>query len=100
MILYNVTIQVDPSIQQEWLSWMKEEHIPEVMSTGCFTEYKFWELLDTEATSGPTYAAQYMATSKENYEAYNERFAPEMRKKGTDKWGDRFIAFRTVMKSV
>jgi hypothetical protein len=27
-------------------------------------------------------------------------FAPEMRQKGLDKWGDRFIAFRTLMKIV
>jgi hypothetical protein len=97
MILYNVTIQVDPSIHEEWLQWMKEEHIPEVMSTGLFTEYKFWRLLDQDESSGPTYAAQYITVSKIDYMKYVEHFAPAMRKKGTDKWGDRFIAFRTVM---
>lgn len=100
MILYNVTIQVDPSIQEEWLSWMKAEHIPEVMATGLFTEYKCWQLLDLENTSGPTYAVQYIATSRENYQTYIDQFATEMRKRGTDKWADRFIAFRTVMQAV
>ncbi|MFN5334000.1 MAG: DUF4286 family protein [Bacteroidota bacterium] len=100
MILYNVTIQVDPSIQDDWLIWMKEEHIPDVMSTGCFTEFRFWRLVDLEESSGPTFAAQYIAGSNENYSMYIERFAPEMRKRGYEKWGDRFIAFRTVMEQV
>lgn len=100
MILYNVTIQVDPSIQKAWLEWMKEEHIPEVMSTGLFLEYKFWRILDLGENSGPTYAAQYIAGSKYEYDMYIDKFASEMRKKGIDRWGDRFIAFRTVMEQV
>ncbi len=36
MILYNVTVALDPAIETEWLAWMQQEHIPEVMATGCF----------------------------------------------------------------
>ena len=97
MILYNVTIQVDPLIQEAWLIWMKEEHIPDVMSTGLFTEYKFWRLLDLDEASGPTYAAQYIAGSRGDYDRYIEQFASEMRRRGYEKWGDGFIAFRTLM---
>jgi hypothetical protein len=100
MILYNVTVQVDPSIEDAWLCWMKSEHIPEVMSTGLFTDFRFWQLLDVETTSGPTYAVQYFAQSKKDYETYIEQFAGDMRKRGADKWADRFIAFRTVMQAV
>jgi DNA gyrase inhibitor GyrI len=53
-----------------------------------------------ETTSGPTYAIQYFAQSKKDYETYIEQFAGDMRKRGADKWADRFIAFRTVMQAV
>ena len=36
-IVYNVTIKVNTSIATDLLSWLKEEHIPEVIATGCFT---------------------------------------------------------------
>jgi hypothetical protein len=100
MILYNVTVQTDPSIHEAWLLWMKTEHIPDVMATGCFSEFRFWRLLETDENSGPTYAAQYIAASKEAYTRYIEVFAPEMRRRGMERWGDRFIAFRTVMEHV
>jgi hypothetical protein len=38
MILYNVTVSIDPAIHEEWLEWMKVKHIPDVMNTGCFIE--------------------------------------------------------------
>ena len=48
MIVYNVTCNVGSHLAEEWLKWMQEEHIPEVMQTGCFTECKILKLL-TEA---------------------------------------------------
>ena len=36
MIIYNVTITVEDDIKEDWLSWMKKEHIPEVIECGGF----------------------------------------------------------------
>lgn len=100
MILYNVTIQVDPSIDDAWLSWMKEEHIPDVLSTGLFTEAKCWRLLDHQEGAGATYAVQYLSPAISMYQQYIEQHAPRLRKKGQEKWGDKFIAFRTTMEQI
>jgi hypothetical protein len=40
MILYNVTVSIDESVEKEWLQWMKEVHIPDVMNTGLFVSSK------------------------------------------------------------
>ena len=40
MILYNITVNIDHDIHQEWLVWMKDIHIPDVLSTGLFIENK------------------------------------------------------------
>ena len=100
MIIYNVTIKITWPIQNEWLCWYKDEHIPEVMQTGCFTKYQMVQLLETDEEEGPTYAIQYYADTKEHYEKYIEEFAPSMRQKLVDKWGDQFIAFRSLMRLV
>ena len=97
MFIYNVTIKIAHSIHDEWLQWMKEVHIPEVMNTGCFEKFVFVRLLETDEEEGPTYAVQYYASSKAGYNRYIELYAPALRKAGMDKWGDRFIAFRTLM---
>ena len=40
MILYNVTVNVDEQICNEWLSWMREIHVPDILATGLFLETK------------------------------------------------------------
>jgi len=100
MLIYNVTIKVDHSIAADWLHWLKEEHIPEVIGTGCFTTATVLELLENADEEGLTYAIQYRAATKEDYDRYIDLHANLLRQKSFDKWGDRFMAFRTLMKIV
>ena len=41
----------------------KEEHIPEVMSSGQFSDYKFFRLLEQDETDGVTYIIQYFSST-------------------------------------
>ncbi len=100
MIIYNVTVKVHGSIETEWLAWIKEIHAPEVIATECFNDYKILRLLEIDDSEGPTYAIQYFAESKSLYNRYAEKYAPELRNRSFEKWGDKFIAFRSVMQIV
>jgi hypothetical protein len=100
MIIYNVTIKADHSIAAEWLDWMKKEHIPDVIATGCFTQARIFHLFEADDEEGITYVVQYHADSLYSYNQYITEFADEIRKRGIDKWGNKFIAFRTVMRVV
>src|SRR5688572_15188549 len=100
MIIYNVTVKVENAIAASWLNWLKEEHIPDIIATGCFTHASVARLIETDDTEGPTYAVQYHTESKALYNRYITQFADEMRKKAFDKWGNQFIAFRSVMEVV
>ncbi len=100
MILYNITIKVEHSIAGSWKTWMLEEHMPEILSTGCFNSSRLLRLLEVDDADGPTYAAQFTAPSGEHYNRYISTFADGMRKKTLDKWGNRYIAFRSAMELV
>jgi Domain of unknown function (DUF4286) len=100
MFIYNVTIKVHSSIEEEWLQWLKQEHVPDVLATKCFTEATIVRLLEVDDSEGPTYATQYRAESKALYNQYVEKFAGSMRQKSFDKWGDKFIAFRSLMQVI
>ena len=100
MIVYNNTIKIDPFIVEAWLQWLLQEHIPEIMALGLFTEYKMFRLLEQDDAEGMTFVIQYFAPSLENYDQFTEEFAPALQRRSFDKWGDRFIAFRTVMEVV
>ena len=100
MFIYNVTIKIATEIATDWLIWTKEEHVPEVLATNCFSKATIVRLLEVDDSEGPTYAIQYLAESKGLYNHYIEKFAGEMLQKSFDKWGDRFIAFRSLMQVV
>lgn len=100
MIIYNVTIQTDNSIADAWLKWLKEEHIPEILATKCFTGATILQLLEVDDTDGPTYAVQYKAESKSNYNRYINLHAEKLRDKSFEKWGNNFVAVRTLLKIV
>ena len=100
MIIYNVTTKVNTSVHHEWLSWLKQEHIPDIINTGCFTSANILRLLETDDIDGPTYAIQYFAESKALYNIYIEKYAGHFRQKSFDKWGNQFIAFRSLMEVV
>ncbi|HVF96914.1 MAG TPA: DUF4286 family protein [Flavisolibacter sp.] len=100
MIIYNVTTKVDENIAAAWLQWLFDEHLPDIMNTGCFGSYKVVRLLEVDDSEGPTYAVQYNANSKADYNRYIEMFAPELRQRSIDKWGNGFISFRSLMQEV
>src|SRR6186997_871607 len=100
MIIYNVTVKVDPSIAVAWLKWLQDIHIKEIIATGCFTKAIILKLLEVDETDGITYAIQYFAEDLSAYERYISTHAASMRNKGLEKWGDKFIAFRSLMEVV
>ncbi len=100
MIIYNVTIKVDPSIKNTWLEWMISTHIPEVLRTGCFEKYQLSKILETDERDGFTFTIQYYTQSISNYQKYVSNHSALLGKRLIDKWGEKFTAFRTVMEVV
>ncbi|WP_159799880.1 DUF4286 family protein [Flavobacterium sp. MK4S-17] len=97
MIIYNVTINIDDSVHEQWLRWMQEKHIPEMLGTGMFTEAKMVKVLIVEESGGTTYSVQFFTESKEKLEQYYNDFAPRMREEGARLFGDKMLAFRTEL---
>ena len=100
MILYNVTVNIDPEVHEDWLNWMKNTHIPDVLNTGLFIENKFLRVLNTEEGEGFTYSIQYFLETIEHYEDYKSLFAPALQAEYNKRYQNRFVAFRTLLETV
>jgi hypothetical protein len=99
MVLYNVTIILDEEIHTDWLFWMKQQHIPEVMATSCFVSYRMLKVLDSP-NEGVTYCIQYIADTQEKYDEYLTRFAPALRAAFPERFSNKFVIYRTFMEFV
>ena len=101
MIIYNVTCNIPEEIEQEWLHWMKNEHIPEVISTEKFTSFKILKLLTVvDGNEGVNYALQYFCNTLADFDDYDEIFAPALRAKTANKYGEKVLTFRTLLQEV
>ena len=76
MLLYNVTVKVEAEIEAEWLAWMQQTHIPEVLATGMFVKNQFLRLISQQEDEGQTYAVQYYCESSELLDEYMHSHAP------------------------
>ncbi|MCF1190124.1 DUF4286 family protein [Mangrovimonas sp. AS39] len=96
MLIYNVTLNVDESVHDQWLLWIKN-HIPKVLATGHFTAAKLIKVLVDEEMGGVTYSVQYHAKSRTHLENYYENDAPILRQEGLKLFADKVLAFRTEL---
>mgnify|MGYP006086052255 CR=1 FL=1 len=96
MILYNVTVSIDKAIHLDWLNWMRLTHIPDVMSTDCFTECRI-SRVHGEEEGGMTFAISYIAPTQEKYDEYQEKHAAGLQKDHATKYAGKIAAFRTLL---
>lgn len=100
MIIYNVTINIDESLHDQWLNWMQQKHINDVLATGKFFKAKLLKVLVEEEMGGITYSVQYFAHSKDMLERYYKEDATKLRLEGLNLFGHKMLAFRTELEVI
>ncbi len=100
MIIYNVTINIHESVHDQWMTWMQEKHIKDVLSTRKFSSARMVKVLVEEEMGGSTYSIQYTTDSKATLEKYYLEDAPRLRQEGLALFGDKMLAFRTELELI
>ena len=100
MVIYNVTTHVESSIEESWLNWMKEKHIPEMLATKKFKTAKIFKIINENDKGGVSYAAQYQCDNKITLEQYLNDFAAKLREDSVNKFGERILSFMTELELI
>ena len=100
MIIYNVTTHVEPSIEKEWLVWMKQKHLLEMLATQKFIKAKIFKIISEEDQGGLSYAVQYYCKSKNVLDAYLKNDAKLLQEEGNKKFGSSILFFRTELQLI
>jgi hypothetical protein len=72
-VLYEVTLQVDPSLAAAVEDHMRRDHIPGILRTGCFERIRF------DRASPERFRTSYQARSEAELERYLQEHAPSFR---------------------
>src|SRR5215210_8046264 len=73
MLLYEVTLELEPSIADQVQTYMMLEHVPEIYATGCFQRIRFHQ------ASPLRLRTSYEAQGEDELEGYFREHAPRMR---------------------
>lgn len=107
MIVYQVNLAIAPDTEEEWLSWMRAHHIPDVMDSGYFRTWKLMKLLDGEDPDNlpadapadwPSFCIEYECDNREQLEAYFMKAAPALQADHTKRYEGRFYARRNILR--
>ncbi len=100
MILYNITINVTSDIEQDFISWMKSTHIPEVLATGMFVEHRFYRLLHESEDGSVNYSIQFFTETMDKMMEYERNHAPALRTKTRERYQDKAVSFRSLLETI
>ena len=100
MIIYNVTLKIAKSVRVEWLEWMKNKHIPDVMKTNMFVSSQISRILGEDETEATTYAIQYTCKDMKTLQEYQEKYALALQAEHSERYKDKYIAFRTLLEVI
>ena len=100
MLIYNVTVTIDREIESQWVKWMKETHIPDVMVTGMFLSYRMSHLLSHDHTDSEIYTIQYLTKDILHLQKYLDEFASTLQAEHKKLFEGKYAVFRTVMEVI
>jgi hypothetical protein len=100
MYLYNITYNISEEVHEEWLRWMREIHIPEVVKEAQFSGAKLIQVLIDEDMGGITYSVQYQMSDKNLLDNYikdkSQKFNSEMNKL----FLNHYVSFSTELRVI
>jgi hypothetical protein len=86
--MYEVQIQVQQTHADQWLSWMLEKHIPDVMQTGTFLSCELCRITQPAIQGIVLFRITYTAISEQALQDYRAHISPALQKEHNELFGD------------
>ena len=96
-ILYSVTVKIDLDVEKDWLNWMKNTHIPDVMDTNMFLSYRMYRVLGQDESDGITYSIQYVCQDMKTLHKYTITQGQKLQAEHSSRYKNKYVAFRTML---
>lgn len=97
---YNITTLVPEDIRDEWVKWLIETHIRQMLDTGLVAQHYLYQLKDTDESEGITYTLQLGFLKEDDFLQFRQIHEEEFRKKRLEKWGNACLSFISSMEVI
>lgn len=103
MYTYSLTLSLEPEIEQQWLDYIKAEHIPALKACGYFDEISVFQIVEPgpePEDKSVTYNIQCVAGTMEHLRLYMKQEAPRIHGKHDKTFEKKFHAMDALLKNV
>jgi hypothetical protein len=97
MIIFNTTYLVSESSCEAWLEWVRNQHIPFMMSTGYFTLPQLSKVITEEPQDEVSFALQFTAANLHTLNDWNQLYENSFREELTRLFGTEVLYFTTLL---
>lgn len=100
MIISNITYSIDKSLENDFLGWLKETHIPEVMMTLKPKSYRIMRLLTEIENAGATFSVQYNFDSLADFEQFENEFQKDLDYEIYKRYNGHYVFFPSLLEEI
>ena len=97
MVVYKVIIQIEKKIEKDWLSWMRDVHIPEIMDLNIFYKSRLFNIIKSDEKNISSFCIEYYCYSEEKYNEYKKKYSKKLQNKHTKKFNGKFTGKRLIL---
>lgn len=69
MYIYNITFNIEPEIEKEWLNYIKEQFIPKMLKSGLLNK-SITSKIQVDEAQGNSYSIQFMTDNQDKLKTF------------------------------
>jgi Domain of unknown function (DUF4286) len=100
MIIQNITYSIEKELEQDFLNWMQNTHIQNVMITGFPKSYKVMKLLTEVENGGATFSVQYNFDSIEGFEVFENEYFDDLNYEVDKRYRGKYVFFPSLLEEL
>ncbi len=96
MVIYSVFITLNNEAESAWVDFMNNQHIIDVMKTGCFTGYVFMRENESQEIGKVRFRVDYRLLNSDKMDKYLNEFSNSLRNDVAARFDGKFVAERRI----
>lgn len=100
MIIYNTTYHVDDKIHAEYLSFVREVFIPQIVGTGILKEARLSRIVDDRNEPGASYSLQFRVENVETLTNWLNEHGEKLNDELFSQFGHGLAGFVTLLEEI
>lgn len=99
MILYNITVIIDSSIEALWLTWVNQTFLSEATESDLLVSSRLLKVIDSP-NEGVTYCLQFVSQNLENHTTFKDKHATALLEAHAVEFKNQSVFFTSIMEFI